>query len=401
MENYDLITKAIQYIDKESGKVGLTIDDVAKAAGFSSDYFNRIFRSHTGFNVMEYVRFRRLSRAAVRLRHEDDTILDIGMKSGYDSHDGFTRAFKAQYGKTPSEYRETMKNLQVKFADLGLNAAAGARIMHMLPEFSVIPSDEAIDYLLSVSARKFGYDAISIDWNGTCVLTDRSLSEHGCYIGADMFYGDGPYLYLHVRHASELRAYAERLQLLKPNVIHTCIEEETTLDTVKQALAGLGHKEVKELPQTMYFGEAAALPETKYSFRFLDTPDAAAVRAWTAKANVGWRMEKTMSIPMENRPADLPIGMFDGEQLIGISRTGIQEAHGFRLNNCIVPAILKEYASDELYRLFYKASLNLILGCSCIPFEDMLFGELSKKCGNFNAFDIGYELVNTVYMISY
>lgn len=64
MENSELITKALNYIKSEAGKSEITIDDVAKKAGFSTDYFNRIFFTHTGFNVMEYVRFRRLKKAA-------------------------------------------------------------------------------------------------------------------------------------------------------------------------------------------------------------------------------------------------------------------------------------------------------------------------------------------------
>ena len=40
-----------------------------------------------------------------------------------------------------------------------------------------------------------------------------------------------------------------------------------------------------------------------------------------------------MEIPREDRPFDLPIGMFDGAKLIGVARAGIQTVHGFRINN--------------------------------------------------------------------
>lgn len=400
MENYQLITKALGYINRNFRSGGITIEKIAGEAGFSTDYFNRIFRAHTGFNVMEYVRFCRLSDAAVKLRQSDASVLDIGLRVGYDSHDGFTRAFKAQYGKTPSEYRDAMQTCPMCFADLNLNATAGARMEHMLENFRVVPADTAVDYLLKTDAKRFGYDAVSILWNGTCVLSDGDLDTCGCYVGGDMYF-DNPYLYLHVRGLAQMRRYVELLMRMKPGVIQMQIEEQTDAAAIAQCLAGIACTKISEVPQTMYFGGAKPIPEYPYSFRFLDVPDADAVDAWTKLANVGWRMAQTMATPMENRPADLPIGMFDGERLVGIARAGIQSAHGFTINNCIVPAILPEFASDANYRLFYDACMNLMMTRECVLYEDMLFGELSTKCGHFTAIDAGYELVNTAYILEF
>ena len=49
MENSELITKALNYIKSQNKKSDITIEDVATHAGFSTDYFNRIFFAHTGF----------------------------------------------------------------------------------------------------------------------------------------------------------------------------------------------------------------------------------------------------------------------------------------------------------------------------------------------------------------
>ena len=64
MENHELVTKALGYIDRSFRSGDMTIEAIAAKAGFSTDYFNRIFRAHTGFSVMEYVRFRRLAHGA-------------------------------------------------------------------------------------------------------------------------------------------------------------------------------------------------------------------------------------------------------------------------------------------------------------------------------------------------
>lgn len=162
MENDEIIKNAVKYIDRFYWKSGLNIDEIAANAGFSVDYFNRIFRAHTGFNIMAYVRFRNLNKASEQLRHSDKSILQIALDSGYESHDGFTRAFKTQYGKTPDEYRNEMKNSPVIFADYALNATAPSQIKAALPDFFEMNSDDVIDTLLNQNAERFGYDAITI-----------------------------------------------------------------------------------------------------------------------------------------------------------------------------------------------------------------------------------------------
>lgn len=205
MENDEIIKNAVKYIDRFYWKSGLNIDEIAANAGFSVDYFNRIFRAHTGFNIMAYVRFRNLNKASEQLRHSDKSILQIALDSGYESHDGFTRAFKTQYGKTPDEYRNEMKNSPVIFADYALNATAASQIKAALPDFFEMNSDDVIDTLLNQNAERFGYDAITIRWNGSAVLADSKLLKSGGYVACDMFFDEGPYLNLKLHDVSMLR----------------------------------------------------------------------------------------------------------------------------------------------------------------------------------------------------
>ena len=79
--------------------------DIADHIHYSSFYFQRMFRETSGMSVGEYVRRRRLSRAAVELVRTDIRILDLAVKYGYDSPDSFTRAFTKYHGSTPSEVR--------------------------------------------------------------------------------------------------------------------------------------------------------------------------------------------------------------------------------------------------------------------------------------------------------
>nr|MBQ4317786.1 helix-turn-helix transcriptional regulator [Clostridia bacterium] len=406
MENRELIERAIKYIDTSKGSLSdLTADTVAKEAGFSTDYFNRIFRSHTGFNVIEYARFRRISRAAVKLRQTDKNVIDIGLEAGYDSHDGFTRAFRAQYGMTPSEYRAAMKDTPVIFADLNLNATAAARIIHALPEFREIPRGDVIDYLLSANAPKFGYDAVSYHINGTCLLADTDYETTGCFIGADMFYPDGAYLYLHVRRVSEIRGYIDKLKRLDLRYISITIEEDTDEAEVRTAVEGIGHTGFRTFPWAMYFGDKLNEPPVPFdgSVRFLCESDTEAAVQWADKACTGWKngLRQTVGTPRESHPDDQPLGLFIGGELIAVARPSLQSTHGFTLNNCITIAALSEYRTDEMYRFMYIHTLNEMLSQGCIPFDDQQFGEYAAKNGNFTALDIGFTKVNEIYMLEF
>ena len=88
----------------------LTVENLAGCIHLSKYHYQRMFRETVGDSVMRYVTRRRLSMAAEELAGKDvsgkDTsILAIALKYGYDSHEGFTRSFRAYMGVTPTEYR--------------------------------------------------------------------------------------------------------------------------------------------------------------------------------------------------------------------------------------------------------------------------------------------------------
>lgn len=84
----------------------LTVENLAQNAHFSKYHYQRIFREAVGESVMQYVTRRRISLAAGELAGTDSNILEIALKYGYDSHEGFTRSFRTAMGVTPAEYRK-------------------------------------------------------------------------------------------------------------------------------------------------------------------------------------------------------------------------------------------------------------------------------------------------------
>jgi len=84
----------------------LTREVLAAVAGFSVPHFHRIFTSCVGDNIASYVRRVRMERAGRKLRMGAVDITEVALAAGYDTHAAFGKAFKQQYGLSPSEFRQ-------------------------------------------------------------------------------------------------------------------------------------------------------------------------------------------------------------------------------------------------------------------------------------------------------
>ncbi|WNR44177.1 AraC family transcriptional regulator [Paenibacillus roseipurpureus] len=84
----------------------LSVACLADVACFSDFHFHRVFQTMVGDNVMDYVRKRRLARAAYDIAHTDQKLIDIALDNGFQSPENFTRAFKKVFERTPLAYRK-------------------------------------------------------------------------------------------------------------------------------------------------------------------------------------------------------------------------------------------------------------------------------------------------------
>ena len=87
--------------------------EISKITLYSAYQFQKIFTAMSGIPLSEYIRNRRLDRAAFDLQNTDETVGDIALKYGYDSPTAFNRAFQRLHGIAPSRVR-TEKGLQLK-----------------------------------------------------------------------------------------------------------------------------------------------------------------------------------------------------------------------------------------------------------------------------------------------
>jgi AraC family transcriptional regulator len=79
---------------------------LANLANFSVPHFHRIFTGCVGENIASYVRRIRLERAGQKLRMGAVDITAVALAAGYMTHAAFGKAFKQQYGYSPSEFRQ-------------------------------------------------------------------------------------------------------------------------------------------------------------------------------------------------------------------------------------------------------------------------------------------------------
>ncbi len=182
MENKNLIDKAIEFIQKNP-KENLSLQSIADNAGFSLNYFDAIFRQHTGYSPVEYSRIYKFTRSALELRRTKKTVLDIALEFGYASPESFTRAFKSFYSITPSEYREKYSNEAVTWHDLSGKIAI-SHFRRIFPELKASDVDLALDFCFTHNPLKYAEDIVGMTVAESEILTlgNSESLEHFLYV---------------------------------------------------------------------------------------------------------------------------------------------------------------------------------------------------------------------------
>jgi AraC family transcriptional activator of mar-sox-rob regulon len=107
MYKENIILGIVDWIEANlSSDNSLAIDVISERSGYSKWHLQRMFKSVTGYQIAKYIRYRRLSCAALELCNTDIAIINISQKYSFDSQQSFTRIFKKRYKRPPGDYRK-------------------------------------------------------------------------------------------------------------------------------------------------------------------------------------------------------------------------------------------------------------------------------------------------------
>ena len=114
----------IEYVDRHLDEE-LDLATLAGVAHFSEFHFHRLFRALMGEALGDYVRRRRLEIAGVRLRSQERVpVLSIALGVGFGSAEAFTRAFRARFGCSPTEWRKSKRDQMARKASQAVKSPA-------------------------------------------------------------------------------------------------------------------------------------------------------------------------------------------------------------------------------------------------------------------------------------
>lgn len=152
MDTLTILQSTLAYIDAHLGEE-LTPEKLSARAGFSVFHFCRVFRWAVGYSVMEYVRQRRLAFAAHALG-TGERILDIALSCGFETHAGFSKAFRRHFGCPPEVYRLHAAMAAPALPDLVLNHQYEIGGIVMEPKFIKRPATTIAGYSIRTKSEE-------------------------------------------------------------------------------------------------------------------------------------------------------------------------------------------------------------------------------------------------------
>ena len=102
-EHIEAVQRMQDYIEANLDN-NITTADLASVSRYSPWYSYRLFVDLLHMTPAVYIRRLRLSKSALRLRDEKVKIIDVALDSGFESVDGYQRAFYKEFGCNPYEY---------------------------------------------------------------------------------------------------------------------------------------------------------------------------------------------------------------------------------------------------------------------------------------------------------
>lgn len=196
--NYsNAISECIEFIE-ENIKSDLTPEVIANKCGYSVFHFSRIFNINKGITLMEYVKKRRLSLAAIDL-FKGGRIIDITLDYGFETHNGFSKAFKKEFGFSPKQYIKCMGNyfnekLNIDFGGCIMKPVIIKKSAFKVAGYGIKTNITNSNYTKDIASFWSNYNGENLESKMYKILNPPKHGEVGLCVPANGESGDAVYL---------------------------------------------------------------------------------------------------------------------------------------------------------------------------------------------------------------
>ena len=83
----------------------LSVENVSREIGYTRQYVSGRFHRATGRLLSDFLKSKRLQKAARLLKTGDQRVTNIAKLCGFDSENYFRQQFRLRYGMSPREFR--------------------------------------------------------------------------------------------------------------------------------------------------------------------------------------------------------------------------------------------------------------------------------------------------------
>ena len=99
-----LLQRLLAVFEEHMEEPEFSIEQLAREIGMSRIHLNRKIQAITNLTTSDFIRTLRLQRAARLLKNASGTVAEIAYKVGFNNLSYFSRTFRKQFGKLPSDF---------------------------------------------------------------------------------------------------------------------------------------------------------------------------------------------------------------------------------------------------------------------------------------------------------
>ena len=393
MNNKTYINSALKYISKAWNDESLTLDKVASAAGFSNDYFNRMFAEHTGMTVMEYVRNYRLIRSAVLLRSTDRSIIDIALDLGYSNQENYTKAFKNVFDMSPGEYRKKNADVSLKWKETSTGAVI-RQFEAAFPSLERVDPEAFLDSLMISDPLIFAENIIflpTIDFAVYRLSDDNEYAAVEEYRPSEMIFT----LFCESENVGKYLSMAKKFDTYNVSFI---LPVDSDFDT---ASCSLPDARITEYLNYAYLEKEVGLPDhSDYSVRKIEKSDEKQVTALQSKLSGRIPFVRIFEQKFDhgNFEETNLLGLFDKDRLIGLAAPTVESGRGLKISDIGGYEIAGEYRCEKAEQYLWASCIRFGLEQNAIPMNSGV-NRASDENAVLKNEEMGYSLISHRYVI--